>query len=126
MSTTQDLVAALKAELKAANITYADLADKLEMSESSIKRVFAKADMPLSRIDDVLRASCLTLLRRPGATLPGGVRPARALYYSAPGRRDSGFRRTPRRRRGATPRYDTQGARRTPRRPDPPSPPRRR
>ena len=55
MSTTQDLVTALKAELKLANITYADLADKLSMSESSIKRIFAKADMPLSRIDDVLR-----------------------------------------------------------------------
>jgi transcriptional regulator with XRE-family HTH domain len=55
MSTTQDLVSALKAELKAVNITYADLATQLGMSESSIKRVFAKADMPLSRIDDVLR-----------------------------------------------------------------------
>ncbi len=55
MSTTQDLVSALKAELKAADITYADLADELGMSESSMKRVFAKADMPLSRIDDVLR-----------------------------------------------------------------------
>ncbi|HJW10143.1 MAG TPA: helix-turn-helix transcriptional regulator [Albitalea sp.] len=55
MSTTQDLVSALKAELKAANLTYAELAAQLGMSESSIKRVFAKADMPLSRIDDVLR-----------------------------------------------------------------------
>src|SRR5436190_20543206 len=55
MSTTQDLVSALKAELKAVNITYADLATQLGMSESSIKRVFAKADMPLSRVDDVLR-----------------------------------------------------------------------
>src|SRR3954454_24770694 len=55
MSTTQDLVHALKAELRAAGVTYADLADALGMSESSIKRVFAKADMPLSRIDEVLR-----------------------------------------------------------------------
>ena len=55
MSTTQDLVNTLKAELKAANITYADLAQQLGMSESSMKRIFAKADMPLSRIDDVLR-----------------------------------------------------------------------
>lgn len=55
MSSTQDLIAALKAELKSAQITYADLADALGMSESSIKRMFAKADMPLSRIDDVLR-----------------------------------------------------------------------
>ncbi len=55
MSTTQDLVNALKAELRAAGITYADLADALGMSESSIKRVFAKSDMPLSRIDAMLR-----------------------------------------------------------------------
>jgi transcriptional regulator with XRE-family HTH domain len=55
VSTTHDLVIALKAELKAAGITYADLAEQLGMSESSIKRVFAKADMPLSRIDEVLR-----------------------------------------------------------------------
>ena len=55
MSTTQDLVAALKAELRAAGVTYADLAQALGMSESSIKRVFAKSDMPLSRIDEMLR-----------------------------------------------------------------------
>ena len=55
MSTTVDLVQALKAELKAAGITYADLAPQLGMAESSIKRIFAKADMPLSRIDEVLR-----------------------------------------------------------------------
>jgi transcriptional regulator with XRE-family HTH domain len=55
MSTTHDLVTTLKAELKAAGITYADLAAQLGMAESSIKRVFAKADMPLSRIDEVLR-----------------------------------------------------------------------
>ena len=55
MSTTQDLISALKAELKAADITYADLADALGMSESSIKRILAKGDMPLSRIDEMLR-----------------------------------------------------------------------
>ena len=55
MSTTHDLVTALKAELKAAGITYAELAAQLGMAESSVKRIFAKADMPLSRIDAVLR-----------------------------------------------------------------------
>ena len=55
MSTTQDLVNALKSELRAAGVTYADLADALGMSESSVKRVFAKADMPLSRVDEMLR-----------------------------------------------------------------------
>lgn len=56
MSTTQDLVSAIKAELRAANVTYAELAEELGMSESSIKRIFAKGDMPLSRIDEILRA----------------------------------------------------------------------
>jgi transcriptional regulator with XRE-family HTH domain len=55
MSTTIDLVQTLKAELKAAGITYAELAKQLGMAESSIKRIFAKGDMPLSRIDEVLR-----------------------------------------------------------------------
>jgi lambda repressor-like predicted transcriptional regulator len=55
MSTTQDLIHALKAELKSAGITYAQLGRQLGMAESSIKRVFAKADMPLSRIDDICR-----------------------------------------------------------------------
>jgi transcriptional regulator with XRE-family HTH domain len=56
MSSTKDLIAALKSELKAAGITYADLAEHLDMAESSIKRMFSQADMPLSRIDEVLRA----------------------------------------------------------------------
>jgi transcriptional regulator with XRE-family HTH domain len=54
MSSTLDLVNALKAELRRAGITYADLAQELGMAESSIKRIFAKGDMPLSRIDEVL------------------------------------------------------------------------
>lgn len=54
MSSSQDLITVLKAELRRAGITYADLARELGMAESSIKRMFAKADMPLSRIDEVL------------------------------------------------------------------------
>lgn len=54
MSTTQDLVAALKAELRASGITYAQLSRELGLAESSVKRIFAKGDMPLSRIDEVL------------------------------------------------------------------------
>jgi len=54
MSSTQDLVTALKAELRASGITYARLARELKLAESSVKRIFAKGDMPLSRIDEVL------------------------------------------------------------------------
>jgi transcriptional regulator with XRE-family HTH domain len=54
MSSSQDLVVALKAELRRAGITYAQLAQAMGMAESSIKRIFAKGDMSLSRIDEVL------------------------------------------------------------------------
>ena len=56
MSTTADLVLALKRELKSAQMTYADLARSLDMAESSVKRMLAKGDMPLSRVDAVCRA----------------------------------------------------------------------
>ncbi|CAD5371669.1 Cro/Cl family transcriptional regulator [Rubrivivax sp. A210] len=54
MSSSQDLVAVLKAELRRAGITYAQLAAELGLAESSVKRIFARGDMPLSRIDEVL------------------------------------------------------------------------
>jgi len=56
MSTTADLVIALKQELKAIGMTYADLARALDMAESSVKRMLAKGDMPLSRVDAICRA----------------------------------------------------------------------
>ena len=56
MSTTADLVAILKKELKTAQMTYADLAVALGMAESSVKRMLARGDMPLSRIDAICRA----------------------------------------------------------------------
>lgn len=56
MSTTADLVLVLKKELKAAQMTYADLARALGMAESSVKRMLAQGDMPLSRIDAICRA----------------------------------------------------------------------
>ncbi len=55
MSTTQDLVAALKKELKSSGITYARLGEQLGLAESSVKRIFARSDMPLSRLDDICR-----------------------------------------------------------------------
>jgi DNA-binding Xre family transcriptional regulator len=56
VSTTADLVLVLKKELKTAQMTYADLALALGMAESSVKRMLAKGDMPLSRIDAICRA----------------------------------------------------------------------
>ena len=56
MSTTADLITLLKKELKAAQMTYADLAQAMGMAESSVKRMLAKGDMSLSRIDAICRA----------------------------------------------------------------------
>ena len=56
MSTSADLVAVIKKELKAAQMTYADLGLALSMAESSVKRMLSKGDMPLSRIDEICRA----------------------------------------------------------------------
>ncbi|ABE42418.1 helix-turn-helix domain-containing protein [Polaromonas sp. JS666] len=73
MSTSADLVTVLKKELKAAQMTYADLARALGMAESSVKRMLAKGDMPLSRIDAICRALKLDfseLARRVADTQP--------------------------------------------------------
>lgn len=56
MSTTASLVTAVKQELKQAGMTYADLARALGMAESSVKRMLARGDMPLSRVDAICRA----------------------------------------------------------------------
>jgi DNA-binding Xre family transcriptional regulator len=55
MADTSLLIDVLKQELKSQNKTYADLATALEMSESSVKRMFSKKEMPLSRVDEVCR-----------------------------------------------------------------------
>jgi len=55
MSTTQALVDRIKAELKSAGLTYAQLAHALGMAESSVKRMLARGDMPLSRVDEICR-----------------------------------------------------------------------
>ena len=73
MSTTADLVIALKKELKSAQMTYASLAQALGMAESSVKRMLAKGDMPLSRIDAicrVLRLDFADLARRVADSQP--------------------------------------------------------
>ena len=56
MSSTATLIAALKQELKSAGVTYAELAQRLGMAESSVKRMLAKGEMPLSRLDAICAA----------------------------------------------------------------------
>jgi len=56
MSSTQSLVALIKAELKSQGVSYAELARQLELSESSVKRMLAPGgEMPLSRVDEICR-----------------------------------------------------------------------
>src|ERR1700759_1502830 len=55
MRTTGGIVNVLKSELKLARLTYADLGRELVLAESSVKRMFAKGDMPLKRIDEICR-----------------------------------------------------------------------
>lgn len=59
MSTTSDLVQLIKQALKQAGMTYADLAQALGLSESSVKRMLARGDMPLSRVDAICQALAL-------------------------------------------------------------------
>ena len=54
MSTTHDLVTALKAELKRAGLTYGQLAQAIGLAESSVKRLFSRGDFTLARIDQIL------------------------------------------------------------------------
>ncbi len=55
------LVDALKRELKARGITYAQLAEKIEMSEASLKRMFSQKNFTLQRLDEILQASGIDL-----------------------------------------------------------------
>jgi hypothetical protein len=55
MADTSLLIDVIKQELKAQNKTYADVAVSLEMSESSVKRMFSRKEMPLTRVDEICR-----------------------------------------------------------------------
>lgn len=56
MSTSAQLIDALKRELKAKGITYAALAQRLGISEASVKRTFALRSFSLERLEQVLAA----------------------------------------------------------------------
>lgn len=53
MNQTPLLIATLKKALKTNNITYKILAEKLDMSESSMKRIFADESFSLARLDQI-------------------------------------------------------------------------
>ncbi len=55
------LLSALKRALKNAGVTYAEIAQRLGLSEASIKRVFHQGDMPLSRLEAIADIAGVTL-----------------------------------------------------------------
>ncbi|MFL0804025.1 MAG: helix-turn-helix transcriptional regulator [Agarilytica sp.] len=55
MAQTSALLATLKKQLKAHGKTYADLAEALELSEASVKRLFAEESFTLHRLESACR-----------------------------------------------------------------------
>jgi DNA-binding Xre family transcriptional regulator len=73
MSSPEQILQVLRAELRAAAITYKALADRIGMSESSVKRMFGQKDMSLSRLAQICSASGIALedvLRRAADVQP--------------------------------------------------------
>ena len=66
MSRNSDLTSALKAVLKRANLTYADAAEHLELSEASVKRLFNAQSFSVARMEalcELAGADLLELVR---------------------------------------------------------------
>ncbi len=55
MAQRTQLVDTLKASLKAHGKTYADVAESLQLSETSIKRLFSEGNFSLQRLDDICK-----------------------------------------------------------------------
>lgn len=61
MAETQAVITVLKQALRQRNVTYADVAAGLSMSEANVKRMFAAERMTLNRIEDICRLVSLDL-----------------------------------------------------------------
>ena len=61
MSSPELVLQVLRAELRAAGITYKLLAQRIGMSESSVKRMFAQKDMALSRLAQICKSCGIAL-----------------------------------------------------------------
>lgn len=55
MAQTTELIGTLKQALKQHGLTYADVADRLGMSEANVKRMFAAKRFTLDRLEDICR-----------------------------------------------------------------------
>jgi transcriptional regulator with XRE-family HTH domain len=61
MSSPETVLQVLRAEMRSAGITYRRLAERVGMSESSIKRVFASGDMSLARLARICKATGISM-----------------------------------------------------------------
>lgn len=61
MSSPDLILDALRARLRAAGITYKLLAERIGVSESSVKRMFGQKDMALSRLAEICQATGIPL-----------------------------------------------------------------
>ena len=57
MSQIDQFLAAFKRALKARNIVYKDLAESLDLSESSVKRILSDKSLSLERIEEICKAT---------------------------------------------------------------------
>ena len=63
MASTQELIQTLKSELRLQQITYAQIGGKLQLSESSIKRLFSTQDMSISRLESICNIANIDILQ---------------------------------------------------------------
>ncbi|SFB77076.1 helix-turn-helix domain-containing protein [Massilia yuzhufengensis] len=73
MSSPELVLDVLRAELRATGITYKGLADRIGVSESSVKRMFGQKDMALSRLAQICQVTGIALedvLRRAADARP--------------------------------------------------------
>jgi len=61
MSSPDLILDALRGRLRAAGITYKLLAERIDVSESSVKRMFGQKDMALSRLAEICQATGIPL-----------------------------------------------------------------
>ena len=73
MSSPEQVLDVLRAEMRTASITYKDLATRIGVSESSVKRMFGQKDMALSRLAQICQVTGIAMedvLRRAADARP--------------------------------------------------------
>lgn len=80
MPAASRFVEALKKSVRARGLTYAELAQRLRLSEASVKRMFSRGTFTLARIEEVLAAVDLDLYEVARMTRGGGNAPAQLTY----------------------------------------------